>query len=98
MIQVWFIIVGVAHDKMIKESSKMKTASYRVVRMSVCYQDVEEEVMYGIEAICPEEGKVLDRVCRISENEAEVQKLSEMMNQNELSLRHFRCVVDDFRH
>lgn len=68
------------------------------VRMSVCYQDVEEEVMYGIEAICPEEGKVLDRVCRISENEAEVQKLSEMMNQNELSLRHFRCVVDDFRH
>ena len=74
----------------------MKTASYRVVRMSVCYQDVEEEVMYGIEAICPEEGKVLDRVCRISENEAEVQKLSEMMNQNELSLRHFRCVVDDF--
>lgn len=76
----------------------MKTASYRVVRMSVCYQDVEEEVMYGIEAICPEEGKVLDRVCRISENEAEVQKLSEMMNQNELSLRHFRCVVDDFRH
>lgn len=33
----------------------MKTASYRVVRMSVCYQDVEEEVMYGIEAICPEE-------------------------------------------
>lgn len=98
MIQVWFIIVGVAHDKKIKESSKMKTASYRVVRMSVCYQDVEEEVMYRIEAICPEEGKVLDRVCRISENEAEVQKLSEMMNQNELSLRHFRCVVDDFRH
>ena len=71
----------------------MKTASYRVVRMAVCYQDVEEEVMYGIEAICP-----VDRVCRISENEAEVQKLSEMMNQNELSLRHFRCVVDDFRH
>ncbi len=35
----------------------MKTASYRVVRMSVCYQDVEEEVMYGIEAICPEEGE-----------------------------------------
>ena len=76
----------------------MKTASYRVVRMAVSYQHVEEEVMYGIEAICPEEGKVLDRVCRISENEAEVQKLSEMMNQNELSLRHFRCVVDDFRH
>ena len=34
----------------------MKTASYRVVRMSVCYQDVEEEVMYGIE-LSAEEGK-----------------------------------------
>lgn len=57
MIQVWFIIVGVAHDKKIKESSKMKTASYRVVRMSVCYQDVEEEVMYGNRGYLPRGGE-----------------------------------------
>lgn len=75
----------------------MKMVNYRVVRMVVCYEDIEEEVMFGIEAICPEEDKVLDRICRISENEAEVRQLSEKMNQNELSLRHFRCVVDDFR-
>lgn len=74
----------------------MKKVNYRVIRMAVFYKDVEEEVMFGIEAVSPEEGKVMDRVCRISENEDEVHLLSDKMNRNELSLRHFRCAVADF--
>lgn len=74
----------------------MKNVKYRVVRMVVFYQDVEEEVTYGIEAVCPEENRVVDRVCRISKEEDEVRQLSEEMNRHELSLKHFRCVVADF--
>lgn len=65
--------------------------------MAVSYKNVEEEVMFGIEAVCPGENKVVDRICRISENEDEVRLLSDKMNRNELSLRHFRCAVEDFR-
>lgn len=74
----------------------MKQVNYRVVRMAVCYKDVEEEVMFGIEAVCPDENRVVDRICRISENEEKVRRLSDKMNRNELSLRHFRCTVEDF--
>lgn len=75
----------------------MKKVNYRVIRMAVSYKNVEEEVMFGIEAVSPEDGRVVDRICRISENEDEVHLLSDKMNRNELSQQHFRCAVADFR-
>ncbi|HIT54477.1 MAG TPA: hypothetical protein IAD07_11125 [Candidatus Fimivicinus intestinavium] len=75
----------------------MQNVNYRMIRMVVFCGDVEEEVMFGIEAVHPEKGELLDRVCRISSDERAVQQLADSMNRNELSLRHFRCVVDDLR-
>ncbi len=75
----------------------MQNVNYRTIRMVVFCGNVEEEVMFGIEAFDPEKGELLDRVCRISTDEEKVRQLSEKMNRNELSLRHFRCVIHDFQ-